>query len=307
VTVTSNRDRHWELFADWCTATDRQALPATGDTLLAFLDDLPAGPATISRRVRSIDTVHLRAGHPPPGAAPALDQRLRPERPPRFDPDQVAAALANIPVGGWPVGIIGRRDAAIVALVCSAGMTRRHIRNLRTATAATVPALAAADEPGGCPACALSRWTEIHYLIAAHGWRQAREYLADLGEIAADDETSHHCTQPAEPATSEPGRPGPLFSPIDRHGAPDPTWPLSTRTITTIATTRLTATGRRPWEAEVSEPARRGEWDDTDRARVTAQRDQAAARLAELDTDLDQADAYAEEILRHLNEALDCP
>jgi hypothetical protein len=45
-------------------------------------------------------------------------------------------------------------------------------------------------------------------------------------------------------------------------------------------------------------------WEEADRARVLAERQAAIARLAELETRLDQADAYAETILHRLEVAL---
>jgi len=205
-------DRHWGLFADWCSAIDVASLPATPETILAFLGELPAGPATVRRRILAVDAAHRRAGYPPPSASHAFDALLRPPRPARFDPHLVAAALAIIPIGGWPVGIVGRRDAAVVALICTAGLTRRQIRALRTSPSttqgeeqrragtvgeSTLPAVSATEHPGPCPACALTRWQWVATATAAGGWRTVRNHLADLGEITAGDETFHDCTRPA--------------------------------------------------------------------------------------------------------------
>lgn len=175
--------RHWRLFADWCTATDRCPLPADPDAIVAFLAEMPAGPATVARRVRAIDAVHDDAGLSPPGVAPVFDEVLgRRPIPPRFDIAAVARALEAIPVGGWPVGIIGRRDAAIVALVCVAGFTRAGVQALRTVTSGGLPlggpavgreagdpasaialleTVVRTETPGECPACALSRWLRV--------------------------------------------------------------------------------------------------------------------------------------------------
>lgn len=216
--TTAVVDRHWALFADWCTAVDVASVPATPETVLAFLAELPAGPATVRRRVLAIDAAHRHAGYPPPSASPAFDALLRPPRPPRFDPDLVANALAIIPVGGWSAGIVGRRDAALVALVCTAGLTRHQIQYLRTSHSATqgeeqrrpgtagesgLPAVAATEHPGPCPACALTRRQRVATTTAAAGWRTVRNYLADLGETTAEDETSHDCTRPAGELTGD--------------------------------------------------------------------------------------------------------
>ncbi len=74
--MTGGIGRHWALFADWCTAADHNALPASADTVLAFLTELPAGPATIGRRIEAIDNTHLQVG-------PALFSTTSSDRPGR--------------------------------------------------------------------------------------------------------------------------------------------------------------------------------------------------------------------------------
>lgn len=302
-------DRHWALFADWCTATDQRPLPASPDTLLAFLAELPAGPATTRRRLRDIDVAHRIAGLPPPSAAPAFDALLRPERPPRFDPALVAAALEMIPVVDWPAGFVGRRDAALVVLVCVAGLTRAQIRTLRHTLGqgqldeAALPALPTTPRPDDCPACALSRWLRVHLTLTAEGWRVVRNQLADLAETSAD-EGVHDCTQPLATSAALEQDTAPLFPPITRHGNPE-TWALSTRSVTTIVATRLAAPAtvgsHDRWgdaQPAVAGPGRARGLDD--RARGLAARRAAADRLAEIEASLDEADAYAEAILQRV-------
>ncbi len=336
-TAVAVEDRHWGLFADWCSATDVASLPATPETVLDFLAELPAGPATARRRILAVDAAHRRAGCPPPSASPALDALLRPPRPARFDPDLVATALAIIPIGGWPVGIVGRRDAAVVALVCSAGLTRRQIQALRTAPsnhddqrrAGTVgepslPAVSATELPSPCPACALTRWQWVATATAAAGWRTVRSHLADLGETTAGDEMFHDCTRPASgpdlPDAEDgwvPGQvgrgqgdgpPAPLFCAIDRHGTPQSGYPLSTRSITTIVAGRIAAaahTNRRPPAATAPDQTKSfAAWSSEAHARVVAARQAAIDRLASFEADLDQVDAYAEAILARLDAEL---
>ncbi len=332
--VTVVADRHWALFADWCTATALRSLPAMPETILAFLAELPTGPATVRRRIGAVDAAHRSVGYPPPSASPAFDALLRPPRSPRFDPDLVATALAIIPVGGWPTGIVGRRDAALVAFICTAGLTRRQTQALRTPPSATqgekqrgagtagesgLPAVAATDHPGPCPACALTRWQRVAATTEAAGWRTVRNHLADLGETTAENETSHDCTRPAGELTHDedrwvPGqvgprpsdsRPRPLFCAVDRHGTPQTGYPLSTRSITTIVATRLAAAAnadpRRQAMTVSDRPGAASTWSSDDHARVVAARHAATDRLASFEADLDEADAYAEAILARLD------
>lgn len=323
-------DRHWALFADWCTATDRCPLPATPETILAFLAELTAGPATIRRRLQAVDAAHRNAGYPPPSAGPPFDALLRPPRPARFDPALVAAALAIIPIGGWPVGIVGRRDAALVALVCSAGLTRRQIQALRTSPAGssdvpgtgpvgewTPPAIAPTDDPGPCPACALTRWQWAAATTATAGWRTVRNVLADLGEDTANSESSHDCARTAGSADvtdDDQGArrppaingPVPLFCAIDRHGTPQTGYPLSTRSITAIVAGRLAAAhaGLQRVTDAPNPAVMRAAWASDDHARVVADRHAATERLASFEADLDEADAYAEAVMQRLDAAL---
>lgn len=328
-------DRHWALFVDWCAATGQRALPATPETVLAYLEELPAGPTTLRRRLLAVDAAHRHVGYPPPSASPAFDALLRPTRPARFDPELVAAALAVIPVGGWPAGIVGRRDAALITVICTAGLTRRQTQALYSppvqetdqppggsgSSAMTgFPAVAAAGHPGVCPACAVTRWQRVTTATITVGWRAVRAHLAALGEITASDETSHDCTRPFGELglTDEDGRssrhttptaesrPGPLFCAIDRHGTPQTGYPLSTRTITTIVAARLAMAGS--VEAATTgqdRPGAAATWGSDDHARAIAVRHAATARLARLEADLDGADAYAEAILARLEADLD--
>ncbi len=200
-------------------------------------------------------------------------------------------------------------------------MTRRQIRNLHRAGEPSspvnpeLPPMVRTEHPGPCPACAVTRWLHVHATTATVGWRAVRNDLADLGETPAGSETTHHCTANITwprlangPSPSERRR-TPLFSAIDRHGAPDPTYPLSTRSITTIIATRLTAAHQASQDqtegtAGAAAATLRTLWGEEDRRRVMGERKTASDRLATLETALDEADAYAETILQHLDAAL---
>lgn len=323
-------NRHWELFADWCAATGRSSLPTDPATVVAFLAELPTGPATVARRVRAIDAAHRGAAHLPPGEAHELDEILgRRQVAPRFDAEAVAKALKAIPVGGWPTGIVGRRDAAIVALVCAAGLTRAQVQALRTGTGHCAPcdqrsvqsgrsaadreeptailaSIARTETAGSCPACALSRWLHVAAGLERSGWRTVRAELADLGEVPAGAETAHDCAQLlAWPPTN--GHGGlPLFCAIDRHGAPETGWALSTRSITAIVASRLhvadQADGSQWTDAEIHDGIvgagdGRRQWGTEDRRR-------AAERFAEVDATLDQMEAEAEAIMARVKAAM---
>ena len=213
----------------------------------------------------------------------------------------MAATLGCIPIGGWPAGIVGRRDAALVALICPGGLTRRQVRALRAAPGQT-PVLSPAFEPGACPACAVSRWLRVHALAAAAGWRAARGELADIGEVPARDENAHDCARPIR----WPDRPGrwPMFSAIDRHGWVDEALPLSVRSITTVVAFRLGEGERRcssPVVGDLPDGRPKVQEAGGNHQDGLQARRQASRRLEELEGMIDAVDAYAETILERLD------
>ncbi len=97
----------WALFTDWCTATNRVALPADWPTIEAFTAGCPGAPATIRRRLAAIVHHHRVAGQPapidptPPAAWPMREL---------IDPGQVVMLMRLLPSNGWTAGLFGRRD-----------------------------------------------------------------------------------------------------------------------------------------------------------------------------------------------------
>jgi hypothetical protein len=125
----------WHLFADWCAATDHRPLPADPTTVLEFLADCPAAPATRRRRVVAINHHHTTAGHPPPGS----DLRVRATvgRPPLDLPPvtretvaRVNAALRLLPSRGWTGGLFGRRARGLLVLSQLARIPHKHLAGL---------------------------------------------------------------------------------------------------------------------------------------------------------------------------------
>jgi hypothetical protein len=125
--VSSAVERDWALFVDWCLASGARPVPAGPALLRLFLAEVRCSPVVGRRRLKAIDSAHRALGFELPG------EQLRSPPPARFDPGLVAATLGSISVGGWPAGIVGRRDAALVALICAGGLTRRQVGGLRAA------------------------------------------------------------------------------------------------------------------------------------------------------------------------------
>ena len=125
----------WALFTDWCAATGHRALPADPATVLEFLADCPAAPATQRRRVIAIDHHHTAAGHPPPGADPRVRDALGrpPTELPPIAPEirtRVDAALRLLPSRGWTGGMFGRRDRCLLVLSQLARIPHQHLASL---------------------------------------------------------------------------------------------------------------------------------------------------------------------------------
>lgn len=254
----------WELFVDWCAATDHTQLPAAPDTVLAFLAGCPAAPATQRRRVIAIDHHHTAAGHPPPGDADPVRTTLGrpPKHPPPFqppDPAAVDAALRLLPSHGWTAGMFGCRDRALLVLSQIAGVPYTHIATMTadhivlSSGVATIGAgdrtrtVAAADDPVLCPVCALTRWLRVLQLGNQPGTRPVAHALAKAEPVTA---TSPHPCQPGGPV--DPGLTGvPVLPPINQWGHLP--WPLhrlsphaASRHTRTLLTGHVTAHRRLP-------------------------------------------------------------
>lgn len=281
----------WDLFVDWCEAAGLCALPAEPATVARFLVEVPVGADTARRRVRAVNRAHIEAGLPPP----VLPARAEPTADPA-----VGAALAACVVGGWPAGLVGRRDAALVALVAAARFTHRHVRALRVASGSIdIGAVPRLDPPGACPACALTRWARTAADIERVGWRSVRYRLADLGEVTAGSLDFHECATPVvwpERAGYQP----PLFVAVDRHGGLETVLPLSRRSISAIVSQRLAATRDRP-EVPAPQPVppetprRLPDRAETLRQRV-GQLERLDALTAALEAAVEQADNVTERI-----------
>jgi hypothetical protein len=125
----------WALFTDHCTVTNRPALPASPDTVVEFLQQCPAAPATRRRRVAAIDHHHTAHGHERPGESVAVRAALgrpagEPFHPTNKDREAVETALRGLPSHGWTAGMFGRRDRALLVLSQLAGVPYRHLATL---------------------------------------------------------------------------------------------------------------------------------------------------------------------------------
>ena len=165
------------------------------------------------------------------------------ERP--ADIEAMGDRLGQIPAWGWPEGLVGRRDSAVIALVLGAGMDRHTLCGLRAGELAGV---AVRLEPAGparrCGRCALAGWAQALAVGHGQGRRALRWWLS---EPPGPDTERHHVCDPAEAgllATLELAgiADRPAFVALDRLGnlGLDP---LSTRSISAIISRRVVSRG----------------------------------------------------------------
>lgn len=239
MTGTPQLERHWARFEAWCTASGREALPASTETVERFLALFPGSKSQQRLRRRAITVKHLDAGEPSPiilvpparvwkGAAAVAD---------------IEQALAEIPKYRHPVGLRGRRDAFLIVLVGFLQLTRQEARQLSPPAVelgsivkirgCVIPSN---DDPVTCLACAVTRWLRL----AGNAYLGHRAETRGLLDPTKADLTKHDCSQPV---TEQWRRAAELLVPLDTYGWARTGVPLSKRSITTIIPTRRRTSG----------------------------------------------------------------
>ena len=81
------------IYTAWCAEQGREALPASPDTVAAFVDAMAAtrAPATVRRYVASIAAAHRAAGSPEAQRSPAVTLALKPHAPRQGTPPGAGA------------------------------------------------------------------------------------------------------------------------------------------------------------------------------------------------------------------------
>lgn len=237
----------WELFIDWCQTNAATPIPATSSTVLAFLHDCPAAPATQALRVRAITVAHTLTCQVAPERTTAILDVLRgrPRRPdPRilFPTGHVDRLLATLPVHGWTAGWFGRRDRALLALA-DTGVSYRTLARLTVGNVLWTSAgvaispedsdpieLAAGSDPTVCRPCALVLWIRALQLAVSGATITVARAVDHAKPLTPT--SPHHCRQrPVAPVGEVP-----LLTVSDSWGHIDvqPT-ALSARTLSRLA------------------------------------------------------------------------
>lgn len=232
----------WTLFADWCAATDVEALPASAVTLAEFLDKNPASDAVQLRRVSAINRAHFDAGHPIPGQGISLRLALDSERRIRTirRAAQYQTIAAALPTSGSTAALFGRRDAVLL-LLAGAGVSYSAITDLERDNVTTTDAG--------------SIWIGGHHRIRidpnehtdfrpAEVWHRWDTVLQFSNRYPSTRLLIEHLTRNTFPDMTEwPHRPGPVAIPIDRWGhLPIPAAPMTAAEIGTVIAAYRTGT-----------------------------------------------------------------
>ena len=182
----------WARFVAWCREQGRPSLPASSDTLAAYLVDGAAGLSrgALGRRRSAISTMHRQAGLPTPVLKPATHKALRAAAKPKNTAPTSALNAAGLVrmAAKCPRDLPGLRDRALLLLAAATlgpregtepvGVARlfvlaldaEHVRftpagvelQLRTRTDEAVPSrtitLTRAMTAASCPVRALEEW-----------------------------------------------------------------------------------------------------------------------------------------------------
>ncbi|WP_331723092.1 hypothetical protein [Nocardia sp. NBC_00511] len=214
--------RDWRSFAVWCAAGEVSALPAVPLTLLEYLADNPGRPATQAGRVTAINRAHRAAGLPAPGRAEELRQALDQARAAQSTRWRTAvdALLPLIPTWGWPGGLVGRRNGALLVLR-AAGMSYADIGRLTVGDVRVEPGaihigpqplstINASIDSQPCHASTLHAWLDVRPALQRYSGNAMLEAALESGTVPGITIDAVGVDQP-------------LFVTLDKHGyAPMP-------------------------------------------------------------------------------------
>ncbi|WP_064076172.1 hypothetical protein [Prescottella equi] len=316
MTSTLSRPRRyrydWALFQDWCTAVDVPSLPAAPSTLALFLAEHPATVSTQKARVTAINWHHDHAGLSAPGRADTIRDLLDERRADRLRraSEQIWQQIPQLPTGGWPQGLFGRRDAALLLLAAAGvplqqitGLQRRHITYDGEALVVDTGHYRyrldpTTGDPDLAPAAVYRRWAQVLTFTDRHP--STRTLAAHLTRGHFPDTTD---------GQSWDRRDGLVFTPIDRWGyLPLPPQPLTAGSIAAIVRQHLTGTApthtlppRRPRPAPAAAaptpPPEPPPLSDEYYERGTTARRDALTALADVGDMLDDVEARADALL----------
>jgi len=208
----------WTHFTTWAASAGREALPASEQTLCAYLAKFAGGlsGATLSRRRSTIALVHRAAGLTDPVAKVAAREcwaairrahRVAPRPKSALWTADVARLVGQLPTDhAARASRLGRRDRALLLLGFAAALRRSELAALDIDDVTNDPhglvvrvVSSKTDQTGGGATIGVpfGQQSALCPVTALHGWREALAGALNL---------------------SPPELSGPLFRPITRHG-----------------------------------------------------------------------------------------
>jgi integrase/recombinase XerD len=124
-------------FYDWCLASARESLPASPETVAAFIahDAIQSSPATLRRRLAGIRKVHrlLRLGNPVDDEDVAIAMRRALRSKPRRQKQALGLTrtLRDQLIAACPDALRGKRDRALIAVGYDTLCRRSELVSLR--------------------------------------------------------------------------------------------------------------------------------------------------------------------------------
>lgn len=227
--VKTQLDREWNLFVDWCESMQLEAIPASMESISAFLQEFPAPLSTQTRRIKAIRRAHNEATVPFYIARPDTLKVIR-------DGEKwanLSQAITQTPKLRYPIGLRGRRDAFLLVLIGTLEMTRKEAQSVQESDIVLFPELMIQGRPvlvsepaRSCPKCAITRWLRIVNLAAFGAKSDMRVLLDPMTSLE-----THDCYTGL---TGE-WRYAPILLPgIDKYGWINNTYPISLRSISAI-------------------------------------------------------------------------
>lgn len=255
----------WVKWEAWCRSMRRSALPAHPVDVATFISEaadatkadgtLAYSVATLSRWVASIGFAHSQAGYPRPGLDPVVSNVLSGIRRERAETSarplrrqakplmlgELKRTLDGVPVDGWPMGVIGYRDRAILLTGWAGALRSDSVVGLNVADLTWHPddgvwirlRRSKTDQEGKgrniavprgrhmvtCAPCALTRWVRL--LLAAEGAREAGEAQrpAVMRALFEVREQKQHVCLIAPVGLDQAPVGGPLFRSVHKTGS----------------------------------------------------------------------------------------
>jgi site-specific recombinase XerD len=195
----------WRSFTGWCESAGHRSLPATPDTVAAWLQDQTTAGyavATIQRRLITIRQQHVRDGHPSPTDSPnvqaawASTRRHLGTAPRKVAP--LTLELLRQTVATCQATPAGHRDQSLLVIGFAAALRRSEIAEL------TLDDI----EPNAAGIILTIRKSKTDQHGAGHRLGLPRGTAADTCPVRVLNAWTQHL----------PSAGGPLFRPIDRHG-----------------------------------------------------------------------------------------